>query len=283
MTRDFDFKDRLFNGNDVINNSAAAEDTSCEKKKKKRSPAMMARIVLLFILIVIMITLALFASTDEVTNVFIGGKVNITLLESKWKPEEAQNIVPETELDKNPQIRNDEKVDVFVFLKVTIPYDTFEIEQNSGSDKGSTIIKNTKVPLYKFGIITDDKGTTDDTSDDTIEYDTNLDSFTQKNNGGWLLLNGVAGSGINETNKTYTYVYAHVGTDNKLIQLKPDYTTQYALFDKVKLVNFNEKAFDRNRDYSIRVKAYGIQSNYLKENNGTTTDPVEVWNMVKDS
>lgn len=277
MTRDFDFKDRLFNGNDVINNSAAAEDTSSENKKKKRSPAMMARIVLLFILIVIMITLALFASTDEVTNVFIGGKVNITLLESKWKPEEAQNIVPETELDKNPQIRNDEKVDVFVFLKVTIPYDTFEIEQNSGSNKGSTIIKNTEnidVPLYKFGIITDDD----------VLYNTTSDPFAQNVNSGWLLLNDSNIGGKDTTNHTYTYVYAHVGDDKKLMQLIPDATTGNALFDKVKLVNINESYTNNTvKNYNIQVKAYGIQSNYLKENNGTTTDPVEVWNMVKDS
>ena len=34
---------------------------------------------------------------------------------------------------------------------------------------------------------------------------------------------------------------------------------------------------DPNRNYSIRVEAYGIQSNYLKENNTTTYDPEVVW------
>ena len=34
---------------------------------------------------------------------------------------------------------------------------------------------------------------------------------------------------------------------------------------------------DPNRNYSIRVEAYGIQSNFLKENNTTTYDPEEVW------
>ena len=34
---------------------------------------------------------------------------------------------------------------------------------------------------------------------------------------------------------------------------------------------------DPNRNYSIRVEAYGIQSNFLKENNTTTYDPEDVW------
>ena len=103
-------------GNDVIN-----KNTENKKKKRRRSPAMLAAIVLTFLLIVLMITLALFTSVDEVTNVFYAGRVDIVLTESEWVPSKAKYVVPEQEIPKNPKITNNEKTDVYVFLEVTVP------------------------------------------------------------------------------------------------------------------------------------------------------------------
>ena len=271
---------------DVINKDT---DKTKDKNKKKRSPAMTAAIVLTFLLIVLMITLALFTSLDEVTNVFDAGKVDIVLTESEWKPEDAQNTVPEAVIPKNPKIVNKENVSVDVFLKVTIPYDYMEIENNSGS-KGSVLqsVDDTvpvPVPLYKFIV----------TNDDIDEYDQTL-GITQKIGKGWTLLAATDGTifdnpKLDTEKKMITYIYAHTleSSPTSLAPLLPydednlnKCTTQYALFDKIKVMNFDE-SFDRNRDCNIYIDAYGIQSNFLKPNNETTSDPWEVWKIIKQT
>lgn len=283
-------------GNDVINKSKSAQ-----KKTKKRSPGMLAAIVLTFLLIVLMITLALFTSVDEVTNVFDAGRVDIILTESKWKPADAKYVVPEQELPKNPKVTNNEKTDVYVFLEVTVPYlsASTEIENSTHNDasQGKALTTPTQInpiPLYKFG--TANVNNNADPATVTYNYNTSLDITQSKINTGWTLVNPSSGDAkypkVDAANKTITYVYAHTdnssGTD-KLIALKPGYTTQTALFDSVKVINFDENAkindetlTDANslqgKLKSISVKAYGIQSNYLGVN---SNDLYGVWNIIK--
>jgi len=87
-----------------------------------------------------------------------------------------------------------------------------------------------------------------------------------------------------ENKKVYIYRYAYVEKDG---EMKPMIhgTETPVLFDKIKLINFRENdsefTFERNRDYSIKVQAYGIQAYFLAENNTTKTDPAEVWAVLK--
>ena len=68
-------------------------------------------------------------------------------------------------------------------------------------------------------------------------------------------------------------------------------TSTPTLFDKIKLINFREDdegnnpefTFDRNREQSIKVEAYGIQAYFLAENNITKTNPYDVWNILKNT
>ncbi len=274
--------------------------TANKSEKRKRPPALKAMIVLCFLLILVLLTMALLTSMDEVTNVFDAGKVDIILKEPDWNPPDAQHVVPEQEIFKNPYIYNNENTDVSVFLKVTVPCVQTEIEKNKvDNDKGKVLLNETDssngnkvtVPMYKFMIMTEGRNTPNDKTDDTYEYDQSIenapaanenDYFKQKINGGWTLMNnmsGMSGVGLSTDGKTYTYIYAHTGNDEKLLPLKPDTQTEYPLFDKIKIVNFDEN-YDPNRNYSILVEAYGIQSYFLRENNGTTYEPVEVWNMI---
>ena len=134
--------------------------TQAKKKQRRRSPGFIAGLVLLFVAIVILLTLAMFTSFDEVTNVFEAGKVDIVLTETEWKPQDGDNTVPNTFIDKNPNIINkEETVNTYVFLKVTIPYDddpALIIEtahQDNDTQSGRIVYTNTaraKVPLYKF-------------------------------------------------------------------------------------------------------------------------------------
>ena len=261
------------------------------KRKQKRSPALIAGIILLVFTIILMITLAMFASFDEVTNVFNAGKVDIILTESNWNPENAKNVVPEQVIEKNPKIRNNEEmVDTYVFLKVVVPYidtssaDTGNQLENNSNSKGTKLTETTSIPLYKFVVTT----TSNNVSTDS--YNTTLTSEQQVHNG-WYLLSGYPKQNIE--NKTYTYVYAHIQTDSygnnitdpsvKMMPLMAGHETQNPLFDKIRVVNFNEVNLDTNRDYSIQIDAYGIQANFLRDNNTTTNDPSQVWAMIEPS
>ena len=248
------------------------------KKKKKRSPLLAAAIVLVLIIIVVLITLAFFTSFDEVTNVFGGGKVDITLTEPNWKPAEALNIVPNTVLDKDPYITNNEDTAVYVFLEVAVPYGTIGIEYDDLADKGRESLGSPfeKAPLYKFGI-------SDETSADAI-FDTDYYLPNQLVNSGWLLLH--TGNNeyteIDEDNKVYKYVYAHVQVENgsntnRLSPLAKGWTTGTPLFNKIKLVNFDEN-YTATENYSVPVKAYGIQADFLTSDN--TNDPYQVWSIL---
>ena len=274
--------------NDVIN-----KNTENKKKKRKRSPAMLAAIVLTFLLIVLMITLALFTSVDEVTNVFDAGRVDIVLTESEWVPSKAKYVVPEQEIPKNPKITNNEKTNVYVFLEVTVPYINAEIEKNSPDEsKGDTLqaAPGTNVPLYKFG----KKNASPATG---YTYDTGLTN-TQLINTGWKLVSDPSGTTfdnpkIDESKKTLTYVYAHTNdAGTALLPLLPAHTTENALFDSIKVINFDETAkVDgtntlqgeyKNINKNINVKAYGIQANYLSDSTGEVRDnPYRVWKIIK--
>lgn len=266
-------------GNDVINKSK-----SDEKKNKKRSPGMLAAIVLTFLLIVLMITLALFTSVDEVTNVFDAGRVDIILTESEWKPAKAKYVVPEHEIPKNPKVTNNEKTDVYVFLEVTVPYiANTEIENSTPNNEsqGSVLQASsvaTPVPLYKFG--------TEVANSNPVSYNYNTDLNTDQRinaptseKSGWTLVTGTnVYPKVDATNKTITYVYAHINNSNNLLPLMPGHTTQTALFDSVKVINFDENANLETTYKNISVKAYGIQSNYL----GLESSQLyEVWNIIK--
>ena len=249
----------------------------------------------------------MFTSFDQVTNRFEPGKVDIILEEPHWEPSDAEGIVPNTFLDKDPTIINEEEtVNTYVFLEVTVPYDddpnliiekTYQDNANPDNTNlsGAVDYKNTsgaKIPYYKF-IATDQEVSTEEyNSENRIKQyyttDAELYSATQKVNQGWLLLDGYPTE--DTSRKTFTYVYAYVFDDNTLKPLIANGRIDIPLFNKIYLLNFREReksnevstAFpDPGRDYSIKIKAYGIQSNFLKSDNQTTTDPAEVWNMLK--
>lgn len=280
-----------------------------KKKNKKHSPGLIAGMIIIVLMIVLLITLAMFMSYDEVTNVFIAGKLDIVLTEDEWDklpPDEKENIVPNAELPKDPKITNKE-VDADVFLEVTVPYVTVKLDDNDTykgklltssvqSWTGSDGAKYVDVPLYKFMV----KG--GNAENPTYSYDAVYSSPAQRVNPGWYLMGSDSSSTNytftekNTSNKTYTYRYAYVrNADSDGIVMEPllqGASTRNTLFDKIKLINFREDdegtgddkfKFERNRDYSIKVQAYGIQAYFLAENNTTKTDPYEVWQVLQNT
>ncbi len=267
--------------------------TDSVKKKKKRSPALAAAIILLFVIISVLIfTLAFFTSFDEITNVFNSGRIDIILTEPKWKPEKAKNIVPSAYLDKDPYITNNEDVPVYVFLKVTVPavkYDYDSVNSNKGSKV--TLTEGTQtgyLPVYKFVTI-DDKGTPDDKTDD-IYSKNNEFSSAQTINDKWVLLNNypklINSTGENAAKTAaYEYVFYYKGDSatKSIIPLNSGQTTAKPLFDQIYLQNFRNtnfsdgRGFVADRNYGIKVEAYGIQADYLSFE---TNDASSVWALI---
>ena len=290
------------------------------KKKRRRSPAFVAGLVILFLGIVILISLAMFVSFDEVTNVFEAGKVDIVLTEPDWKPQDGENIVPNEFVKKDPTVINkEETVNTYVFLKVTVPYDddpNLKIEyahQKDTANSGEVIYpssdtKNSlKIPVYEF-VATGKKA--DGTGGGKRKYNqsfltdsTDENAQKQEVNPGWYLLKGFPE--IDKQKKTYTYLYAHVRTVENSDEMMEDgaghkvmaeviakQPVAYPLFNEIYLNNFRERAKDTTatspvtafpdpaRNYSIHIEAYGIQANFLKPNNTTTTIPEEVWPYI---
>ena len=268
--------------------------TDSVKKKKKRSPALAAAIILLFVIISVLIfTLAFFTSFDEITNVFNSGRIDIILTEPKWKPEKAKNIVPSAYLDKDPYITNNEDVPVYVFLKVTVPavkYDYDSVDSNKGSIVTLTGDTQTGyLPLYKFVTI-NDNGTPDNKTDDTKIMDTNFNYDQQINNTKWVLLNNypklINSTGENAAKTAaYEYVFYYKGdlATDSIIPLNSGQTTAKPLFDQIYLQNFRNTNFSEGRDfvadrnYGIKVEAYGIQADYLSFE---TNDASSVWALI---
>ena len=257
---------------DVINNDNDKQRSNSKNGNKKRSPTLAAAIILGVLLVVFMVTLAFFTSFDEVTNVFGGGKLDIILTEPNWKPNEAKNIVPDKVLDKDPYITNNDNTAAYVFLEVTMPCAQIEVEDNN-TNKGSAIDRTVGegrvyVPLYKF-------------IDKDNKIDTTPTATDQNVNSGWKLVSVTGNPTVDTTNNVIKYVYAHVQTDDtsKLCPLDKGVRTQYPLFNKIKLVNFDETN-NYTGSYSVQVKAYGIQANFLSADNQTTSDPAAVWNIL---
>ena len=260
------------------------------KKKTKRSPAITAGLILAALGVFLLITMAMFASFDEVTNRFGGGKLDIVLTETQWKPSQGVRVVPNSFIDKNPVVINKEDtVSTYVFLEVTIPYEnrTDLVIEKTAAEPGEAAYTNTSganIPYYKFvatGVKADGTGTENPQMSGTFDA-------AQVVNSGWQL---VGTPTVDTAKKTFTYVYAHADASNQLMPLLPGYSTEYPLFNKVYVQNFKEieaaagvTAFpDTSGDYGIYVKAYGIQANYLINGDSNSTNPAVVWNMIKPS
>ena len=241
-------------------------DASKVRKKKRRSPAMAAVLVALVIMMVLITTLAMFTSRDLITNRFESGKLDIVLLEPNWKPSQAAYVQPGDSIPKDPQVKNADETDAYVFLKVTVPYVELKLDNADGTKNSTT---NTIVPLYKFVTGT--------------QSDPNTDQFTQTVNSAWYLMQDK--SGADTENKTYTYLYGYKGTNgaDALAVLAPDSTTE-PLFDSLKVSNFNEgSALVPAGSYSVNVEAYAIQAKYLANGNDTTNIPSTVWDKIMNN
>ena len=231
---------------------------------------------------------AYFTNGDVVTNSFSASTLQIKITEPSWNPN--QVIVPEQKVDKDPYIVNTDEVPAYVFMQVTVPTQEIVVENTDGN-KGKAIISNS--------IITDDDGNTATVIHNThtiplfrfIRTENNVESYTsdqlsseQQYNTGWYYMDKYTTENMNSSGEiiSYTYLYAWTGgnSDDTMAILYPSQTTDTPLFNKVIFCNAREDDSLSGSLQNIEIKAFAIQTDYLKSSKETESKAEDVWQYL---
>ena len=205
---------------------------------------------------------AYFTGTDEATNVWTVGEVDIQLNEDAYDAagdEARTDIVPNSEFAKDPVIENTGTNDAFVFLKVSIPQDNLIAANQDGTRQAKAV----------------------------------QELFDYQWNAGWTVVETQANKDIdgNATEKFNTYVLAYTGDNANACEAIAAGELTTVLFKNaatavehpnqvgvITFKNFIENQGLEGQTINLPVKAFGIQTTDLGTNN--TTDPAQVWSIV---
>ena len=207
-------------------------------KKKK---TILASVILLLV-VAVGGAIAYFTDSEEKTNTFTIGNVDISLSEPDWVetdttpangvPDAAENLMPGQTVLKNPIISNEStKNPAYVFAKVVVPC------------------------------------TTETTPQEIFTYTINTDKWTE--------LTGSAVACTSGGNATHVYYYGTSGTLAELAKAAADDTptpTDKAVFDSVTVRSTLEGDEGLDGNKSIVVTGYGIQTEGLE-----SEVPATVW------
>lgn len=195
-------------------------------------------------------TLAYFMSTEEVTNKFKVGKVQIDLIEPDYpgnSSDHVKNLVPNEEVTKNPKVVNTGVNDTIVFMKVEVPKKAVKVVKSDG-----TVDKDGNSAVELFELYKGDKvinGTNSGNNWILVETDTTGTEYNTYIYGYSTTVvpeKGKISDGVNE-----------VGGD---VLSDPENSCTDTLFDKVKLVNITERI---DEELHVKVTAYAIQADEL--------------------
>lgn len=221
------------------------------------------KLVLTAIIIALVIAiggiLAYFTDTDEKTNKFKMGKVDILVEEPSWTGgDEGVPTIPGKETPKDPQVKNQGEGNVYAFVKVTVPVRNVKVEEAAAAP----------TQLFTFRKKTSAANVTPVTYADGI-------------NSGWTLISttpAVADWTAETQNVTYVYAW---GTASALTPIAKNETTA-PIFDAVKLVDIIETEYNaqttiQGTELNVVVKGYGVQTEGL-----SSSVPSEVWTEIGD-
>ncbi len=215
---------------------------------------------------------AYFTSGDTVTNSFSAATLQIKVSEPNWKQNTV--IVPEQKIEKDPYIMNIDETPAYVFMQVTVPAERIVLEKSSGDTEKGNYDDTVIVPLFRF-INQEDSYTTD------------LNSSNQSHNSGWYHMETTQNKNSSDVTESYTYLYAWTGENENdtMAVLYPNETTSSPLFNKVIFCNAREDEEDDDNSLSgsmqnIKIKAFAIQSDYLKSATETELKAANVWRYL---
>lgn len=196
---------------------------------------------------------AYFTDAAKITNTFTVGKVDVTPNEPDWEPPE--NIVPNQEFNKNPEVTNSGKNSAYIFIQVKIPKAKVAYADQDGTKQNTDL--STSVALFDCAY----NGTAGFNTTDWAELTREKDET--------------------ETYVTRTFVY---GTSSAAEALTPGAKTE-SLFTTIKFKNILEgQSIDP--ELNVDVTTFAIQTDYLGDetNDGsgtTTTDPAAIWAILE--
>ncbi len=223
--------------------------------------------------------MAYLTDTDTKTNTFTIGKVDIELKEDAFKSDNAQNVVPNQVIAKNPVVTNTGKNKAVAFVTVEIPI----AELTKVQDDGTKATAAALTQIFQTGV--KNASTGGDDANTTISYTWADDKVDETN---WILLsteyqnsNGAAvtrdgedpiPSGAAKVIRTYGYKKV-LKPGDAATSTQGDSTT--AIFDAVKLVNVTEAAAYDKTTQNIVINAYAIQAENINvEGVDTSKDPL---------
>ena len=176
-----------------------------------------------------------FTDADTATNTFTIGKISLDLQEPEWDPDDAEDLTPNQEVKKDPQVKNDGENDEFVFVEVSVP--------------------------YKKVVTVTDEGVKQEAAD------TELASYVI--NAGWTEM----GTGTkDEAAGTVLHRYVY-GSAEACTVLSKDALTP-SLFDSIRIANVVEDQELEGTTQKIQINAYGIQANDIGANDTTVPSEV---------
>ena len=202
-------------------------------------------------------TLAYLTDNEAASNTITIGEVKIDLIEPAWPdqdPDTSDDVIlkkPTEEINKNPKIVNSSTVDdAIVFMSVEVPKQPLTLLNLDGSVKAEKD-EDVMQEIVNFKLNSDNDGNinVNNFNDDADE----IEGAPY-----WIELTKIEG----ETTNTYVFGYN--------TKLDKESTTE-PLFEKIQVVNCKEGEITAAEGKDIKVTAYAIQSNNVKEYNGTET------------
>ena len=202
---------------------------------------------LVIVIATVCMSYSFYTSHKVENNTFTTGKVQITLEEPEYSNEEnsskRKSIAPGEEITKDPVITNTGMSDCYVFMEVLNPVKSFTVVDSDGRKKTA---EKTQQSFFKYEV-----------------------------NSYWVLV---------ECRKDGTTVYAYAPRNDISVLKSSEKTLPFFKGEKIKAADFIEKETEEIEEIEMPVKAYAIQTTDLVKEDGTyVTDPLEIWELVKQS
>ena len=186
-------------------------------------------------------SLAYFTSYDSVTNRLHATVMDVALFEDEFyrlTEKQKSTLVPNTLLPKDPRLQNVENIDLFVFMKVTVPvYETTVINDDGTQAQGS---RRREVFYLKTKERAEEAETSFHLREDPNDKDfwVELTSFEEGKNG-------------QDDTRTYVFgycVYLHNGESTE------------TLFDYIELKNIRQFEIDPDDRLNVKVEGYAVMA-----------------------
>lgn len=217
-------------------------------------------------------TLAYLTDNETHTNsVQVSGNVRVDLVEPNWPeedtdgngvPDEAEDVVPNQEISKDPKLINTGENPIFGFIRLTVPVkdvtkvgDNGAILNRDGTENNGQSVAHAPQDLFYFKDAEDDESLHVNNFDPGwIRLASREEKNTETTDAGLLTASQEVGQAV------YVFGWKNVIPANG--------TATEPLFDKIQLKNIIENEVATSQIQNIKVEAFAIQADNILDSNG---------------